>query len=85
MLALLKTKKSYKKLLDFIGPLMMDEEKFVQQGLGWFLREAWREQPEPVETFLLKWKDSAPRRIYRGAMEKMAPENKARFRPAPKA
>ncbi|HCO96825.1 MAG TPA: hypothetical protein DIU00_23280 [Phycisphaerales bacterium] len=40
MLALLKTTDDYARLFDFIEPLMMDSERFVQQGLGWFLREA---------------------------------------------
>ncbi len=85
MLILLKTKKNYGELLKFIEPLMMDEERFVQQGLGWFLREAWKKQPQPVEAFLLKWKDSAPRKIYQYATEKMTPDNKARFRRERKA
>jgi len=80
MLSLLKTRKDYRGLLDFIEPLMLDEDKFVQQGLGWFLREAWKEQPRPVEGFLLKWKNSAPRKIYQYATEKMTAESKARFR-----
>jgi 3-methyladenine DNA glycosylase AlkD len=80
MLTLLKTDSDYGKLLDFIEPLMMDDEKFVQQGLGWFLREAWKQRPKPVEAFLLKWKESAPRKIYQYATERMTPENRARFR-----
>jgi 3-methyladenine DNA glycosylase AlkD len=80
MLALLKSTKDYYDLLDFLEPLVMDEDKFVQQALGWFLREAWKQQPKPVETFLLKWKDSAPRKIYQYATEKMTPEKKEKFR-----
>jgi 3-methyladenine DNA glycosylase AlkD len=85
MLILLKIRKNFKDLLDFIEPLMMDEDRFVQQALGWFLREAWKKQPRPVEAFLLKWKDSAPRKIYQYATERMTPENKARFRRERKA
>jgi 3-methyladenine DNA glycosylase AlkD len=85
MLALLKSRKDCGELLDFLEPLMMDEDKFVQQGLGWFLREAWKKQPKPVEAFLLKWKDSAPRRIYQYATEKMTPERKEKFRRERKA
>jgi 3-methyladenine DNA glycosylase AlkD len=61
---------------------MLDQERVVQQGLGWFLREAWKRRPEVVEAFLLEWKDSAPRLIFQYATEKMTPENKARFRKA---
>ena len=87
MLALLKPPKSagadgidYNALLDFIRRLMLDGERAVQQGLGWFLREARKRQPEPVEIFLLEWKDTAPRLIFQYATEKMTSENKARFR-----
>ncbi len=33
------------ELLAFIDPLMGDGEKVVHQGLGWFLREAWKRDP----------------------------------------
>ncbi len=69
-------------LLRFIEPLMLDPERVVHQGMGWFLREAWKKDPEPVEQFLLKWKDKAPRLIYQYATEKMSPAGKQRFRRA---
>jgi len=80
MLPLLKTRKSFKPLFSFISPLMMDSEKKVQQGLGWFLREAWKIKAKDTETFLLKWKDKAPRTIFQYATEKMTAEQKKRFR-----
>ena len=80
MITLLKKSRSFKKMIDFIDPMMMDDQRFVQQGLGWFLREMWKKQPEPVETHLLKWKNLAPRKIFQYATEKMSPEEKARFR-----
>jgi 3-methyladenine DNA glycosylase AlkD len=80
MLSLLKTHKNYKSLFSFIGPLMMDSEKKVQQGLGWFLREAWKIKRKETETFLFKWKDKAPRVIFQYATEKMTAEEKKRFR-----
>ncbi len=80
MLALLKDAPDYARLLAFIRPLMQDRERVVQQGTGWFLREAWKRAPEPVEAFLLEWKDSAPRVIFQYATEKMTAENKAHFR-----
>ncbi len=85
MLSMLTLRKDYRELLDFVESLMMDEDRFVQQALGWFLREAWKRQPKPVETFLLKWKDSAPRKIYQYATEKMTPEKKKKFRRERKA
>jgi 3-methyladenine DNA glycosylase AlkD len=65
---------------NFIDPMMMDPEREVHQGLGWFLREAWKRQPEPAEMFLLKWKDQAARLIFQYATEKMSKEAKERFR-----
>jgi 3-methyladenine DNA glycosylase AlkD len=82
MLGLLKASKKPGPLLSFLEPLMLDSERVVQQGLGWFLREAWKKDPEPVETFLLKWKDQAPRLIFQYATEKMPAAARARFRRA---
>jgi len=76
----LKVVPDYLPFLEFIEPMMMDPEREVHQGLGWFLREAWKRQPSQVEPFLLKWKDKAPRLIFQYATEKMTPEAKQRFR-----
>jgi 3-methyladenine DNA glycosylase AlkD len=76
----LKTTSDYQPWLDFIDPMMMDPERVVHQGLGWFLREAWKRQPSQVEPFLFKWKNSAPRLIFQYATEKMTPDEKQRFR-----
>lgn len=70
--------------LDFAEPMMSDEERVVHQGLGWFLRETWKQNPVPVEEFLLKWKDTAPRLIFQYATEKMSPAQKQRFRKSKK-
>jgi 3-methyladenine DNA glycosylase AlkD len=66
----------------FVEKLMTDQEREVHQGMGWFLREAWKISPAEVETFLEKWKDTAPRLIIQYACEKMTPENKLRFKRA---
>jgi 3-methyladenine DNA glycosylase AlkD len=70
------------RLFHIIEPLMLDSEKFVQKGLGWFLREAWKIHPEKTEDFLLKWKDTCGRTIIQYATEKMEKENRIRFRRA---
>ena len=82
MLALLKTSSEVPPLLDFLRPLMLDREKVVQQGVGWFSREAWKRTPEPVEAFLLEWKDVSPRLIFQYATEKMTADHKKCFRRA---
>lgn len=80
MLGLLKAKPDPRPLLEFIRPLMMDPERVVQQGLGWFLRETWKICPGPVEAFLLQWKNDSPRLIFQYATEKMPKAYRARFR-----
>ena len=80
MLSLVKTRKDVKVWLEFLRPLMTDSERVVQQGLGWFLREAWKKHPRPVEAFLLEWRQQAPRLIFQYSTEKMAAAERARFR-----
>lgn len=82
MLILLKGQFDPRELLDFIRPMMLDKERVVHQGLGWFLREIWKKSPAETEEFLLEWKDSAARLIFQYATEKMTREQKARFRKA---
>ena len=82
LLKLLKTDGDVRPLLEFLRPMMMDADRVVHQGLGWFLREAWKKQPRHVEVFLMEWKDHAPRLIFQYATEKMTPAARARFRKA---
>lgn len=84
LIDVLKTDIPLKKLFSIIEPLMLDTEKFVQKGLGWFLREAWKIYPEETEKFLLKWKDTCGRIIIQYATEKMNKKNRNRFRRSPK-
>jgi len=76
----MKLSVDFKPYFDFIDPMMSDAEREVHQGLGWFLREAWKKQPEPAEVFMMKWKNSAARLIFQYATEKMSKVNKERFR-----
>lgn len=69
-----------KPLLDFVDALMGDQERVVHQGLGWFLRECWKKQPQLVETFLHKWKNDGARLIFQYATEKMSKEYRQQFR-----
>ncbi len=69
----------YQEIIDYCQA-NADPEKKVRQGLGWFLREAWKLQPAPIEAFLLKYKDTAPRLIYQYACEKMGKDEKLKFR-----
>lgn len=80
MITLLNLNKNFSSLFSFINPLMMDPERVVHQGLGWFLREAWKLKRKETESYLLKWKNKAPRLIFQYATEKMTPEEKKRFK-----
>jgi hypothetical protein len=80
MLGLLKESGPKGPLLEYVRPMMLDGERVVHQGLGWFLRETWKIDREGAEAFLLEWKDSAPRLIFQYATEKMSPAEKERFR-----
>jgi 3-methyladenine DNA glycosylase AlkD len=67
------------QLLDFIQPLMRDDQRAVQQGVGMFLRELWKVHPREVEDFLYGQKDSASRMIIQYATEKMSKDRKKRY------
>lgn len=76
-----KTRQAMPSIL-FVEKLMTDPEREVHQGMGWFLREAWKISPAETELFLEKHKDTAPRLIIQYACEKMTAENKLRFKRA---
>jgi 3-methyladenine DNA glycosylase AlkD len=80
LISRLKAAGDYAALFEFIEPLMLDPERVVHQGLGWFLREAWKLKRRQTESFLLKWKNDAPRLIFQYATEKMTPQQKKRFK-----
>jgi 3-methyladenine DNA glycosylase AlkD len=77
---LIKTGHDFRSLFKFIEPLMTDEAREVHQGVGWFLREAWKINRNETEKFLLKWKNDSPRLIFQYATEKMTAAEKQRFR-----
>jgi 3-methyladenine DNA glycosylase AlkD len=80
MIELLKSTDDYASLFTFIEPLMLDSERMVHQGIGWFLREAWKLKRKETEAFLLRWKNDAARVIFQYATEKMTVEEKKRFK-----
>jgi 3-methyladenine DNA glycosylase AlkD len=80
LIKLLDKRKDIDKLINFVEPLMDDPEREVHQGVGWFLREAWKTEKKKTESFLLKWKNTAPRLIFQYATEKMTASEKARFK-----
>jgi 3-methyladenine DNA glycosylase AlkD len=80
LIDVLSTAIHFDVMASVIDPLMPDPEKFVQKGLGWFLREAWKKYPEKTESYLLKWKDTCGRIIIQYATEKMDKEYRTKFK-----
>jgi 3-methyladenine DNA glycosylase AlkD len=47
-------------LFPFLEVLTSDPIREVHQGIGWYLREAWKLNPEATKAFLLRWKIPLP-------------------------
>ncbi len=80
MIKLLKHDTDLQKMFGFIDSMMMDPEREVHQGLGWFIRECWKRDRKLTEDFLLKWKNDCARLIIQYATEKMTKEERLAFR-----
>ena len=80
LIKVMKKERKVQKYIDFIEPMMLDPVREVHQGLGWFLREAWKIERDVTEEYLLKWKNSSPRLIFQYACEKMTSEEKLNFK-----
>ncbi len=80
MIKLLKHSNELQTMFKFIDSMMMDQEREVHQGLGWFLRECWKRDRNATEDFLLKWKKDCARLIIQYATEKMTKEERLKFR-----
>lgn len=76
----MKAEKNVSRYLDFVEPMMGETERVVQQGIGWFLREAWKIDALTTEKLLLTYKNTGARLIYQYACEKMDKAGKGRFR-----
>ncbi len=76
----MKAEKKVKRYLKFAEPMMGESERVSQQGIGWFLREAWKIDAAETEKLLLRFKNTAARLIYQTACEKMDKAGKERFR-----
>ncbi|NLK49973.1 MAG: DNA alkylation repair protein [Candidatus Cloacimonetes bacterium] len=72
----LMDKASPERLLEYIKPMLNDEDKDVQYGVGFFLRELWGLHSEEVEAFLLKHKEAAAPMVLHIASQKMHIEKK---------
>jgi len=66
--------------IELVEPLMPDDSEYVQKGIGTLLRALWKNYPEQIEEFLMKWKDSCGRLIIQYSTEKMDKEYRKKFR-----
>jgi 3-methyladenine DNA glycosylase AlkD len=64
-------------LLEFVRPILWDDHKKVQQGVGWFLRTAWQRFPAETEPWLIANRDLIAPFSMGTATEKMDKEKKA--------
>lgn len=68
-------------MLRFIEPLLQDQEKVVQQALGWFLADLWHRSSELVELFLTEHKAQIDRYVMKQATSGMPLSKAKTFRP----
>lgn len=68
------------ELLSFTEPLLIDRERVVQQGMGWFMRELWWIYPAQIEDYLYLHRNTAARTIIQYATERLSKEERLRFR-----
>ena len=58
-------------IFDVADAMLTDPRKYVQNGYGWMLKEATKHFQEQVFEYVMRKKDSMPRRALRYAIEKM--------------
>lgn len=75
----LRDKASPEMLLEFAVPMLGEQDRMAQQGLGVFLRELWKLHSEEVEEYLYVHKEDIPRVVMQFASEKMARDKKKRL------
>jgi hypothetical protein len=59
--------------------LVSDDQELVQKAVGWMLREAGKRDPAQLASFLDAHADTMPRVMLRYAIEKLDPDQRARY------
>ena len=70
----LRRKQLLDAALEVADILLLDKEDLVQKGYGWMLKEASKNYPEEVFSYVMKHKSVMPRTALRYAIEKLSPE-----------
>lgn len=75
-----RTPPSRKVVLSLIEPLLQDKDLYVQKGVGWQLREAYKLWPRETLTFLESHVLELPAITFSYATEKLSPTDKKRLK-----
>ncbi len=66
-----KGRKYAAEALRICEPAMTDDDRMVENAVGWALREATKTDADVVARFLAEWKDKASRRVLRAGSKKL--------------
>ena len=64
-------KKDFSDTFKIAKILLNHKHDLIHKAVGWMLKEAWKQSPDPVEIFLQKYVSQMPRTMLRFAIEKM--------------
>lgn len=69
----------FEEIVELAERLMNDGHDLMNKAMGWMLREMGRRDPAGLETFLKKHAKTMPRTMLRYSIEKLAPEDRAKW------
>lgn len=75
-----RTPPSPETVLSLIEPLLNDQDLYVQKGVGWQLREAYKLWPEKILAFLEEHVTELPAITFSYATEQLSTNDKERFK-----
>ncbi len=65
--------------IEFANPMMQNEHDLIHKAVGWMLREAGKNQPSVLHSFLSDNAPKMPRTMLRYAIEKLKPAERQRY------
>jgi 3-methyladenine DNA glycosylase AlkD len=75
-----RTPPPLKTVLSLITPLLGDKDLYVQKGVGWQLREAYKLWPRPTLAFIESHILELPAITFSYATERLSSQNKNRLK-----